>query len=221
LGNDNGVQNLYWGIAPVMTTSVQTTTYLNNGNAILPGQAAIYDPNDVVGYSQNVVTQPTGQYFGYMSPTPLPDNYGQTTITPVTRADVATQEAITYFTVVPTVLATVATDTEGELPALLEADTATADSYFIASGVRRSLASQMNGLTDIPATIVQEGQADIQTTLNLNQLFSPKFEVPADSRLLNIQPPIQVPIEVQPLGIPGQPASIPLNQVRIVPPGGH
>ncbi len=76
----------------------------------------------------------------------------------------------------------------------------------------------MNGVNQIPATIVQEGQADIQTTLNLNQLYSPKFEVPADSRLFNIQPPIQVPIEVQPLGISGQPASIPLNQVQIVPP---
>jgi RHS repeat-associated protein len=99
------------------------------------------------------------------------------------------------------------------------AETTAADSqYFISSGVRRSLSSQMNGAAQIPATIVQEGQADIQTTLNLNQLYSPKFEVAADSRLLNIQPPIRVPIEVQPLGIPGQPASIPLNQVKIVPP---
>jgi hypothetical protein len=101
----------------------------------------------------------------------------------------------------------------------LAAETTAEDSqYFISSGVRRSLSSQMNGVNQIPATIVQEGRADIQTTLNLNQLYSPKFEVPADSRLLNIQPPIQVPIEVQPLGIPGQPASIPLNQVKIVPP---
>lgn len=90
--------------------------------------------------------------------------------------------------------------------------------YFISSGVRRSLSSLKNGLNEIPAIIVQEGQADIPTTLNLNQLYSPKFEVPANSRLLNIQPPIQVPIEVQPLGIPNQPPSIPLNQVEIVPP---
>src|SRR5206468_6086770 len=79
------------------------------------------------------------------------------------------------------------------------ATTASDSQYFISSGVRRSLSSQMNGVNQIPATIVQEGQADIQTTLNLNQLYSPKFEVPANSRLLNIQPPIQVPIEVQPL----------------------
>lgn len=94
------------------------------------------------------------------------------------------------------------------------------EQYFISSGVRRSLSSLQNGAGEIPATIVRSGQADVQTTLRLDQLFSPKFEVPADSRLLNIQPPIRVPIEVQPLGIPGQPLSIPLNQVKIVPPGG-
>jgi hypothetical protein len=100
------------------------------------------------------------------------------------------------------------------------AKTAAQEQYFISSGVRRSLSSLQNGAGDIPATIVRSGQADVQTTLRLDQLFSPKFEVPADSRLLNITPPIRVPIEVQPLGIPGQPGSIPLNQVRIVPPGG-
>ena len=104
-------------------------------------------------------------------------------------------------------------------PVASAAETAAVDSqYFIASGVRRSLSSLQNGATDIPATIVNSGQADIQTTLKLNQLFSPKFEVPADSRFLNIQPPIRVPIEVQPLGIPGQPTSIPLNQVKIIDP---
>jgi RHS repeat-associated protein len=100
----------------------------------------------------------------------------------------------------------------------IAADTVAQGQYFISSGVRRSLASQMNGVNQIPATIVRSGQADVQTTLCLDQLFSPKFEVPANSRLFNIQPPIRVPIEVQPFGIPGQPGSIPLNQVKIVPP---
>ncbi len=73
-------------------------------------------------------------------------------------------------------------------------------------------------LDPFPLSDPLSGQADVQTSLRLDQLSSPKFEVPADSRLLNIQPPIRVPIEVQPLGIPGQPSSIPLNQVKIVPP---
>jgi RHS repeat-associated protein len=101
-----------------------------------------------------------------------------------------------------------------------EAVAANAGSYFISGGVRRSLASQMNGVGHISATIVRAGQADVHTTLRLEQLYSPKFSVPYDSRLFNIQPPIRIPIEVQLLGIPGQPASIPLNKVRIVPPGG-
>jgi len=75
------------------------------------------------------------------------------------------------------------------------------------------------GLTQIPAKIYQEGQAPVNTTLNLNQLFSPKPEIPRDQRFLNIQPPIQVPVEVQPLGLPGQLPTVPLNQVRLVPPG--
>jgi len=106
----------------------------------------------------------------------------------------------------------------GRIRSTFGAETVAQEQYFISSGVRRSLASHMNAVNQIPATIVRSGQADVQTTLRLNQLFSPKFEVPANSRLFDIQPPIRVPIEVQPLGIPGQPASIPLNQVKIVPP---
>ena len=97
------------------------------------------------------------------------------------------------------------------------ANTVAKEQYFIAGGVRRSLSSLENGLEEIPATIVRSGQADVQTSLRLDQLFSPKLEVPMDGRFLNIKPPIRVPIEVQPLGIPGQPSSIPLNQVKIIP----
>jgi hypothetical protein len=89
--------------------------------------------------------------------------------------------------------------------------------YFISSGVQRSLSSLQNGSSEIPATIVRPGQSDVQATLRLDQLFSPKFDVPRDSRLLGITPPIQIPIEVQPRGLPGQPASIPLDQVKILP----
>ena len=89
--------------------------------------------------------------------------------------------------------------------------------YYIENGVRRSVASQQAGLNQIPAIIYQEGQAPISTILNLDQLFSPKFELPLDPRFLNIQPPIQVPIEVQPLGLPGQMPTVPLNQIKLIP----
>ncbi|MBA4388269.1 MAG: hypothetical protein C0404_09835 [Verrucomicrobia bacterium] len=108
----------------------------------------------------------------------------------------------------------------GSLRSIGAAPSAAQEAYFISDGVRRSLSSTRHGLETIPATVVREGHADVQTTLRLDQLFSPKTEVLLDSRLLNIKPPIRVPIEVQPLGIGGQPASIPLNAVKIVLPGG-
>jgi RHS repeat-associated protein len=94
-----------------------------------------------------------------------------------------------------------------------------APEYYIENGVRRSVASQQRGLSEIPAIINRPGQAPVNTTLNLNQLYSPKTEIPFDQRFLNIVPPIQSPIQVQPLGLPGQVPSVPLSQVRIVPPG--
>ena len=89
--------------------------------------------------------------------------------------------------------------------------------FYIENGVRRSIASREAGLGEIPATIFREGQPPTTTTLRLDQLFSPKPEIPLDSRFLNIQPPIRAPIQVQPLGVPGQMPTVPLNQVRIVP----
>jgi RHS repeat-associated protein len=101
-----------------------------------------------------------------------------------------------------------------------EETASTLPQYYIENGVRRCVACQQAGLTQIPATIYQAGQAPVNTTLNLNQLFSPKTELLLNQRFLNIQPPIQVPIQVQPLGLPGQLPTVPLNQVRLVPPEG-
>jgi len=53
--------------------------------------------------------------------------------------------------------------------------------------------------------------------LRLDQLFSPKTSVPVDARFLRIQPPIHTPIEVQPLGLPGQVPTVPIDQVLLVP----
>ncbi len=94
----------------------------------------------------------------------------------------------------------------------------TGPQYFIENGVRRSVASREAGLTEIPATVYREGQAPVTTTLRLDQLHSPKPEVLLDARLQRIKPPIVTPIEVQPLGLPGQVQTVPLGRVRIVPP---
>lgn len=83
--------------------------------------------------------------------------------------------------------------------------------------MRRSLAVREAGLSEIPATIYRPGQAPVTTTLRLDQLFSPKTSVPLDSRFLRIHPPIHTPIEVQPLGLPGQVPAVPIDQVRLMP----
>jgi hypothetical protein len=85
--------------------------------------------------------------------------------------------------------------------------------FYIENGVRRSLVSRNAGLTEIPATIYRPGSAPTTTTLRLDQLLSPKPTVPLDSRYLRIQPPIVTPIQVQPLGLPGQMPSVPLRNV--------
>jgi hypothetical protein len=95
-----------------------------------------------------------------------------------------------------------------------------APQYYIENGVRRSVASLQAGASDIPATIYTEGQPPVTTTVPLNQLFSPKPEIPLDTRFLNIQPPIQTPIQLQPFGLPGQLPTVPINQVKLVPPPG-
>jgi RHS repeat-associated protein len=87
--------------------------------------------------------------------------------------------------------------------------------FFIEGGVRRSVASREAGESQIPAIIYREGQSPERTSVNLDQLYSPKDSIPLDARFLRIQPPIVVPIELQPLGAPGQPPSIPIRDVRI------
>src|SRR5665213_773510 len=105
----------------------------------------------------------------------------------------------------------------GEIPPVIQ-DAAPAQQYYIENGVRRSVASLQAGASDIPATIYIEGQSPVTTTVPLNQLFSPKPEIPMDTRFLNIQPPIQTPIQLQPLGLPGQLPTVPINQVNLIPP---
>jgi hypothetical protein len=98
-----------------------------------------------------------------------------------------------------------------------------ADQYYIEAGVRRAVAALQAGLLDIPAVIYVAGQPPVLTRLSLDQLHSPKPVIPRDPRyivrteyptcVLKTTPP---PIEVQPLGEPGQKATVPLAQVRLV-----
>jgi RHS repeat-associated protein len=93
LGKDNLPQNLYFGTAPVMATSIQPTLYLYDGTVIPPNpNGNLVDPGQVASYTYNLVTQPTGQSFSFISPVPLPDGYGQSTSVPITHADQEMQQ---------------------------------------------------------------------------------------------------------------------------------
>src|SRR5205085_6469617 len=94
--------------------------------------------------------------------------------------------------------------------------------YFIKDGVRRSVAARDAGLKTIPGRIIEAGMADLFTRLALDQLHSPKREILRDyryirhteypTRVLKTDPP---PIEVEALGLPNQPPSVPLSRVAL------
>jgi hypothetical protein len=87
--------------------------------------------------------------------------------------------------------------------------------YVIMAGVRRGVAALRAGKFDIPAVVHNPGQPDVLTRLALADLLSPKDVVARDMRyirdteypttVLGTEPP---PIEVQPLGVSGQPRSL-------------
>jgi hypothetical protein len=76
------------------------------------------------------------------------------------------------------------------------------------------------GWKDLSAVIVEDGKPDVLTRIPLDQLYSPKHEILRDNRyiryteyptlVLQSEPP---PITVEPLGLPGQPSTVPIAQV--------
>lgn len=93
--------------------------------------------------------------------------------------------------------------------------------YFIADGVRRALACREAGRTTVPARLVVEGRKDIiYPRLRLDCLYVEKARkgtVESDDRYNAIDPPIKVPIQVQPIGVRNQPTVLlPLLDVELV-----
>jgi len=92
--------------------------------------------------------------------------------------------------------------------------------YYIADGVHRAVAARENGLLLIPARLVVQGQPDRLIYVRPDQLHSPKASI---SRIVTARrnyPALEAalaspagraaipPIEVQPLGAPGQTAAL-------------
>ncbi len=92
--------------------------------------------------------------------------------------------------------------------------------YYIAGGVRRSVAAREMGHSDIAAKIVEPGKSDVLTRIGLDQLHSPRPSVLRDGRYLQVElatrvNAIVVPIEVQPLGLSGQVPTTKLADVQL------
>ncbi len=101
--------------------------------------------------------------------------------------------------------------------------------YYIADGVHRAVAARENGLLLFPARLVVQGQPDLFIYVSPDQLHSPKTSITRRATARRNYPALEAalatpagraavpPIEVQPLGAPGQSAAVPLAQVQIVP----
>ena len=101
------------------------------------------------------------------------------------------------------------------------------DEYYIESGVHRAVAFRENGIQVIPAVLFVPGDSPIQIWVRLEQLHSyrvtvsrsdprhayPQLELAMATALGRMRVPM---IHLQPLGMPGQPPTIPLEQVVIV-----
>jgi hypothetical protein len=104
---------------------------------------------------------------------------------------------------------------------------APAPQYYVADGVHRAVAARENGLSLIPARLVIQGQPDQIIYVRLDQLHSPKPTISRTVTARRNYPALEAamataagrakmpPIEIQPLGAPGQTGSVPLALVQI------
>jgi hypothetical protein len=101
-----------------------------------------------------------------------------------------------------------------------------AEQYYIAEGVRRSVAAREAGLKVIRAILRQPGQLDRIVYVSPDQLHSPKHSISAsDPRYQRAAAGMATPagrsamppIEIEPLGAAGQTSSIPLKDVQLDP----
>ncbi|MCI0372259.1 MAG: hypothetical protein L0214_13020 [candidate division NC10 bacterium] len=104
------------------------------------------------------------------------------------------------------------------------------EQYYIEDGVHRAVALRENGIVQgIPAVLFTPGQSPRRIYARLDQLHSPRLTVSRTVTPRRNYPAMEAwlatprsrsqmpPLHVQPLGAPGQSASVPLSQVQIVP----
>jgi hypothetical protein len=107
------------------------------------------------------------------------------------------------------------------------ATASTPPEYFIGDGVHRAVAIHQNGGGLIPARLFVPGQPPKLIFVRLDQLHSPRTSVSRsdprhqysalEAALADPKNRAAMrPVDIQPLGAAGQPASVPLAQVQIV-----
>lgn len=100
------------------------------------------------------------------------------------------------------------------------------DEYYIEAGVHRAVACRENGLRLVPAILYEPGRPPRTIWVTLDQLHSarrsisrsdPRHNYPALERAVGtaLGRTRLPPIELQPLGLPGQPPTVPLAQVAV------
>lgn len=94
--------------------------------------------------------------------------------------------------------------------------------YYIADGVHRAVAARENALRVLPARLIVPGQADRFISVSPDQLHSPKASISRTVTSRRNYPALEAalatpagraavpPIQIQPLGAPGQTAAVPL-----------
>jgi hypothetical protein len=100
------------------------------------------------------------------------------------------------------------------------------DEYYIEAGVHRAVAFRENGVRVIPAILYEPGRPPRLVWVTLGQLHSarrsisrsdPRHNYPALEQAIGtaLGRSRMPAIELQPLGLAGQPSTVPLDQVTI------
>jgi hypothetical protein len=152
-GQDNGIQNLNFGTMAVMITYLQSTRYLSDGSIVINGypgdNGSVFDPS-MWGYSSyTTIRTDTGLSQFFVSESPLPSDYSQTTWTPITTWDYEQQQETEGAKFMLTGVAMLATGTEEFAPEIFGTEATVGEGTVIAEGTAGgNLLTQGSLITD-------------------------------------------------------------------------
>jgi len=172
-GPDNGVQNLNFGTMAVMGTYLQTTTYFNDNTKMITGypgeNGSVFDPSQVAGWNYTSIRTDTGLSQFFVSESPLPSDYSQTTWTPITTWDVEQQKDTEGAMFLFTSIVMLETGTEEFAPEILggSVDYGTLDALGRPTGVNATITQDMIGTgTAANSGIIPPGWSGNGTVFN-------------------------------------------------------